>query len=94
MPLRLMCLTAHPDDEAAAFGAALLLAAERGVETAVVCLTEGAAGSYREPGQSDAELAALRRKEFAAACRALGVKEAQLLGCLPRRSGGFGRTLC
>ena len=79
MPLRLMCLTAHPDDEAGAFGAALLRAAARGMETAVLCLTEGAAGSYREPGQTDEELAALRRVEFHHACKALGVKEFELL---------------
>ncbi len=79
MPLRLMCLTAHPDDEAGAFGAALLRAAARGAETAVLCLTEGAAGSYRDPGQSDEELAALRRGEFHRACKALGVTQAALL---------------
>lgn len=79
MPLRLMCLTAHPDDEAGAFAGALLLAAERGAETSVLCLTEGAAGSYRDPGQSDEELAALRRKEFWEACAALEVQDTQLL---------------
>ncbi len=79
MSLRLMCLTAHPDDEAGAFGAALLKAAEHGVETFVLCLTEGAAGSYREPGQSDEELAALRRKEFAQAAAALHVSSTELM---------------
>ncbi len=79
MPLRLMCLTAHPDDEAGAFGGALLKAADAGVETAVFCLTEGSAGSYREEGQSDEELAELRRAEFYAACKALGVRDAKLL---------------
>ncbi len=79
MPLRLMCCTAHPDDEAGAFGAALLLAADRGAETSVLCLTEGASGSYRQDGQSDEDLAKLRRPEFAEACAALGVKEARLL---------------
>ena len=74
-----MCLTAHPDDEAGAFGAALLLAAARGARTSVLCLTEGAAGSYREPGQSDEELARQRRAEFADACAALEVEDAQLL---------------
>ncbi len=79
MPLRLMCLTAHPDDEAGAFGGALLLAAARGAETAVLCLTEGNAGSYREPGQTDEELARLRRAEFAEGCAALRVRDAELL---------------
>ena len=79
LPLRMMCLTAHPDDEAGAFGGALLLAAGRSVDTAVLCLTEGNAGSYREPGQSDEELGGLRRAEFAESCRALGVRDAELL---------------
>ena len=79
MPLRLMCLTAHPDDEALAFGGALLMAADRGAQTSILCLTEGSAGSYREPGQTDEDLAALRREEFAAACRALGVANSELL---------------
>ncbi|WP_158615281.1 PIG-L deacetylase family protein [Acidipila sp. EB88] len=79
MPRRLMCLTAHPDDEAGAFGAALLLAAEQGIETSVVCLTEGAAGSYRQEGQTDEELAASRREEFVDACHALAIDEARLL---------------
>ncbi len=79
LPLRLMCLTAHPDDEAGGFGAALLRAADRGIATAVLCLTEGAAGSYREPGQTDEALAALRRTEFRDACAALGVGQAELL---------------
>ena len=79
MPIRLMCLTAHPDDEAGAFGGALLMAAARGFQTSVFCLTEGAAGSYRAPGQTDEQLAALRRDEFSAACAALQVSEATLL---------------
>lgn len=79
MPLRLMCLTAHPDDEAGAFGAALLKAAEHGIETSILCLTEGAAGSYREPEQTDEELAALRRKEFAEAAAALHISNTELM---------------
>lgn len=79
MSLRMMCLTAHPDDEALGFGGALLMAADKGVQTSVLCLTEGSAGSYREPGQTDEQLAALRRKEFAAACLALGIGDYELL---------------
>jgi LmbE family N-acetylglucosaminyl deacetylase len=79
LPFRLACLTAHPDDESGAFGAALLMAARRGIQTSVLCLTEGAAGSYREPGQTDEELARERRQEFAAAGEALQVSDACLL---------------
>jgi LmbE family N-acetylglucosaminyl deacetylase len=74
-----MCITAHPDDEAGAFGGALLMAKASGVMTSVVCLTAGAAGSYRANGQSDAELAETRRQEFIAACDSLGVRHAVIL---------------
>ncbi len=79
MAFRLMCITAHPDDEAGAFGGALLMAKASGVVTSVVCLTEGAAGSYRANGQSDKELAEARRAEFLAACTLLGVRHATIL---------------
>src|ERR1700721_846625 len=71
LPLRLMCFTAHPDDECGAFGGALMMAHQRGVETSVVCLTEGRAGSHRGNARNDDELAQLRRHEFAAALRVL-----------------------
>ena len=74
-----MCITAHPDDEAGAFGGALLLTGAAGVVTSVLCLTAGAAGSYRPDGVSDEELAATRSTEFAAACEALGVRQYTLL---------------
>jgi len=71
--LRLMVITAHPDDEAASFGGTLLYYADRGVETSVLCLTPGQAASNRGGAKSDAELAAMRRQEFAAACEVLQV---------------------
>ncbi len=76
---RLMCVTAHPDDEAGGFGGSLRLYHERGVETFVLCLTPGQAASNRGNAQSDAELAALRRKEFAASCEILKVSRAIVL---------------
>ena len=79
MPYRMMCLTAHPDDESGAFGGALLMAHDKGVETTVVCLTEGAAGSFRGSATSDEELAQLRRDEFAAAARLLNITHAEVL---------------
>ena len=74
-----MCVIAHPDDECFAFGGALALAADRGVETYVVCLTDGQAGSYRADAASGAELGRMRREEFAASCDILGVKHRELL---------------
>ncbi len=73
MALRLMCVTAHPDDESGGFGGALLMAHDRGVETTVICLTDGLAASNRGEARSDDELAAARRAEMAAACSMLHV---------------------
>jgi LmbE family N-acetylglucosaminyl deacetylase len=79
LPLRLLCVIAHPDDECFAFGGALALAAQSGVETSIICLTEGTAGSYRGTAKSDAELGRLRRAEFAASCDILGVHHHEFL---------------
>ncbi len=77
--LRLLCVTAHPDDEAGAFGGTLLLYHERGVETSVVCLTAGTAARNRGGARNDDELAALRRAEFAASCKLLNVSYHEVL---------------
>lgn len=76
---RLMCITAHPDDEAGNFGGCLQLYADRGVETAVVCLTPGQAATHRGSAKNDMELANLRQREFAAACTILRVKRGIVL---------------
>jgi LmbE family N-acetylglucosaminyl deacetylase len=70
---RLMAVTAHPDDEAGGFGGTLRKYADSGVETSVLCLTPGQAASNRGGARDDAELAAMRKKEFAASCEILGV---------------------
>jgi LmbE family N-acetylglucosaminyl deacetylase len=77
--LRLLLITAHPDDEAGGFGGSLALYAERGVETNVICLTPGQAASHRGTARSDDELAAMRRQEFAASCRILKVTRGEVL---------------
>jgi LmbE family N-acetylglucosaminyl deacetylase len=76
---KLFCITAHPDDEAGAFGGTLLLYHERGVETFVVCMTAGTAARNRGTARSNEELAALRRGEFAASCRMLNVTRGEVL---------------
>lgn len=76
---KLLCVTAHPDDEAGAFGGTLLLYHNRGVETAVVCLTEGTAARNRGEARSNEELAKLRRAEFAASCKILGITHGEVL---------------
>lgn len=75
-----MCVVAHPDDECFAFGGALALAADRGVETYVICMTDGQAASNRGSAVSAEELGKTRREEFAASCKVLGVSQHELLG--------------
>jgi len=77
--LKLLCITAHPDDEAGAFGGALLLYSEREVETSVVCLTAGTAAKNRGTARTDHELAQLRTAEFSASCKFLGVSHCEVL---------------
>jgi LmbE family N-acetylglucosaminyl deacetylase len=77
--MRLLGITAHPDDEVGAFGGSLLLYHSRGVETFVICLTPGQAASNRGEARSNEELAEIRRSEFAASCKILKVTEAQIL---------------
>ncbi|HUS19197.1 MAG TPA: PIG-L family deacetylase [Terriglobales bacterium] len=77
--MRLLCVTAHPDDEAGGFGGSLLLYRSRGVETYVLCLTEGQAATHRGSAKSGAELAAVRRAEFAASCELLRVSHSEVL---------------
>jgi LmbE family N-acetylglucosaminyl deacetylase len=77
--LRLLCVGAHPDDECFAFGGALALAAQRGVETYVICLTDGQAATNRGTASSSKDLGRMRREEFAASCEVLGVAKHEML---------------
>jgi len=77
--MRFLCITAHPDDEAGNFGGTLALYVARGVETFVICLTAGGAAHHRGPARSDEELERIRREEFAASCKRLGVTAGEVL---------------
>ena len=79
MGLKLLCVVAHPDDECFAFGGALALASNHGVETYVVCFTDGQAATARGTAADGAELGRMRRSEFAASCKVLGVTHHELL---------------
>lgn len=76
---RLLCITAHPDDESGAFGGALLMAHRDGVETSVLCLTEGRAAHYRGDASDDADLGRRRKEELAAAAEVLGLTRYEVL---------------
>jgi LmbE family N-acetylglucosaminyl deacetylase len=74
-----MCVVAHPDDECFAFGGALALAADRGIETYVICLTDGQAASNRGSAATGGALGAMRREEFRRSCEVLGVTHNELM---------------
>lgn len=78
MSLRLLCICAHPDDECFAFGGALALASNRGLETSVLCLTDGQAATNRGTATSGKHLGEIRRAEFEASCKVLGVSHHEL----------------
>ena len=77
--MRLMCVTAHPDDEAGGFGGCLRKYGDLGVQTCVICLTPGQAATHRGVAKSDQQLADIRRKEFAISCEMLKVSEGMVL---------------
>lgn len=76
--LRLLCVTAHPDDEAGCFGGILARYAEAGVACSLLCLTAGERASNRGAAGNDDELKAIRREELARSCRHLGVAQHEL----------------
>ena len=83
--LRLMVVTAHPDDETLGFGGVLARYADEGVATFLVTATRGDRGRYfghaldtpEHPGRS--ALSHIRERELHAAAAALGVREVSLL---------------
>jgi len=77
--LRLLCVTAHPDDEAGCFGGILAKYSEAGVECSVICLTGGERAANRGDASDDEALKAARRKEFADSCHHLGVARCEVL---------------
>jgi LmbE family N-acetylglucosaminyl deacetylase len=77
--LRLLCVTAHPDDESGCFGGVLARYSEAGVQCSVICLTAGERAANRGGADGDDELKAMRGREFASACNLLGVSHCEVL---------------
>ena len=85
MPLRLMAVLAHPDDESLGMGGTLAKYAAEGVETSLVTATLGQSGRFRglPPGEGHPgaeELGRIRERELRAAAAALGIRDLSLLG--------------
>ena len=82
--LSLLCVHAHPDDEAIGTGGVLARYADEGVRTAVVTCTGGERGEIRGPGMDPKDLrphlGEVRREELAKALRILGAGEPRFLG--------------
>lgn len=66
----------HADDETFGMGGALRLAADQGIRTQVIVLTDGALGGDASSAADTAALVSTRRQELAAACELLGVSHA------------------
>lgn len=79
MPATVVCLHAHPDDEAMLTGELLAKAAACGLRTVVVYATRGDAGET-EADLGGEPLGERRSREAEAACAALGVAELAWLG--------------
>jgi LmbE family N-acetylglucosaminyl deacetylase len=76
--LKLLCITAHPDDEIGSFSGVLMKYAQQGIATHVICLTAGTAATHRGGAKSNEELAAMRRNELAVACAMLKVTHCEV----------------
>jgi LmbE family N-acetylglucosaminyl deacetylase len=63
--VKVLCITAHPDDESVFAGGTLALLALRGAEVKILCCTRGEGGEAGEPPLcSRAALGALREVEL------------------------------
>jgi LmbE family N-acetylglucosaminyl deacetylase len=94
LPLTLMAVHAHPDDEASSTGGLLARSAAEGIRTVVVTCTDGALGDDAGGAKPNTEghdrdrVIATRRVELARSCEILGVSALEMLGY--RDSGMLG----
>src|SRR5579864_7030493 len=82
--LCLMTVHAHPDDEASKGPATVARYHDEGVRTVLVCCTGGEEGDILNPAMDNEEvrgnLAAVRRRELAAAAAVIGYDHVHMLG--------------
>src|SRR5580765_5358818 len=81
VPLRLMAVLAHPDDESLGIGGTLAKYASEGVETYLVTATRGERGRFGESGEKPPPevVGRVREAELREAARVLGVREVNFL---------------
>ncbi|EDY17772.1 LmbE family protein [Chthoniobacter flavus Ellin428] len=71
LPLRVVCVGAHPDDPESSCAGTLALYAQAGHKVSIIYLTKGERGI---PGKSEDEAAAIRSAEAEAACQIIGAE--------------------
>lgn len=84
VPLRLLSVHAHPDDEASKGAPTVAKYRAQGIGATLVCCTGGEAGSILNPAMDRPEvrerLAQVRAEELAAATRIIGYDPVEMLG--------------
>src|SRR6478735_4007904 len=81
LPLRLLCVVAHPDDESLGMGGALAKSAAQGVTTHLVTATRGERGRFGDGEAPGPEVVGrAREQELLAAARELGIADVRVLG--------------
>lgn len=84
MPVTMLAVRPHPDDESSGTGGMLAHYHARGVRTGVVVCTGGEEGEIRDPDLDPVHdaprLGEIRERELRDACAILGVAELRLLG--------------
>jgi LmbE family N-acetylglucosaminyl deacetylase len=81
MPLKLLCLLAHPDDESLGLGGILAKYGAEGIETYLVTGTRGEQGWFGPPEENPGPeaLGAIRERELRRAAEVLRLREVTLL---------------
>lgn len=81
MPLKLLCILAHPDDESLGLGGVLAKYSAEGIETYLVTATRGEQGWFGPPEENPgpAALGKIREGELRAASNVLGIHETTIL---------------
>ncbi len=80
---KVLCVFAHPDDEAFGPGGTIALWAKQGAHIEMLCATKGEAGT----DDADHITASIREKELAASAKILGIKKIEYLSYIDGEIG-------